>query len=1004
VNGDYNANRKLFGKVVWQRSSLSGVGKTMAKRTRLAFLVLAGGALVVTAQWAGIFAQATAPQQTAKDGAGAAADKDFYEKEVLPVLTANCHKCHADGKAKGGFSMIDRAGLLKGGDTGPAVSFDRPETSLFLQAINHKGDITMPPSPAGKLAQKDIDVLTKWVKAGVPGIVEKAVGAAVAKGNQITDQDRSYWAYQSPKRPVVPAVKNKAWVRNPVDAFILAGLEAKGLEPASPADRLALCRRVYFDLIGLPPTPEQIDAFVNDPAPDAYERLVDQLLASPHYGEKWARHWMDLVRYGETNGFEFDNLKPMIWRYRDYLIEAFNKDMPYDRFVREQIAGDQLPKVTADSLIATCYYRVGQWDSGAADRTLQKYEVLDSIMSTTGQVFLGISIGCARCHNHKGDPILQSDYYRMLAFFHNITDYGASKTRPVMAPADRVNYDRLMKEKQQQEIELARQIYQLEQRFAVALAEKKGLKVSDLPNSDMIELTYRFYRDTWEKLPDFDSLLPEREGDIANNYFSLAPALHQDAMGLVFEGKLKVLQDGQYTFDLESTDGARLIIDGKTILDRPDKGKQTESKKVQLHAGLLSVRLEYFNTYAAAQLKLEWSGPGVDKRSLTDVAGKEMIDLADLISKHGAEAVSEKAVKQYAKLNDDLQHSRQTKPSEVGIQVSAISESGKAPTYLFIRGNPVARGDLMKPGFPEVLLPGKPSELKGSRLELADWLTDPQNPLTARVMVNRLWQHHFGRGIVPTPNDFGKFGEMPTHQELLDWLATEFVAKGWKIKEMHKLLMTSNAYRMSSRANDKGMKADPANMLFWRYNMRRLTSEEVRDTMLSVSGRLNLKMFGPSVMPPIPREVLAGQARPGAGWKVSSPEEAARRSVYVHIKRSLLVPILAQFDQADTDQSCPVRFTTTVPTQALGLLNDEFSNEQAKLLAQRLKKESPQSVEEQARRAIRLATGRTPTAAEVNKDVAFIKNLREQNNLGEMEALRFYCLMVLNTNEFMYLD
>jgi hypothetical protein len=975
-----------------------------AKRMLIPLLVPAGAVFLLVAQLTSSLARTPPSAQKAKVGPAPGTDQAFFDKEVLPVLKANCHKCHADGKAKGGFSLADRAGLLKGGDLGPAISLERPHESLLLKAINHLDDLKMPPSPAAKLPQNEIDILTRWVKAGVPGLPEKSAIVAANKGPRITEEDRSYWAYQPPKRPAVPAVKNTNWVANPIDAFIIAGLEAKGLEPAPLADRLALCRRVYYDLIGLPPTPDEIDAFVNDKAPDAYERLVDKLLASPHYGEKWARHWLDLVRYGETNGFEFDQPKPFIWRYRDYVIEAFNKDMPYDQFVREQLAGDMLDKVTPNSLIATGYYRVGQWDSGAADRVLQKYEVLDSILGTTGQVFLGISIGCARCHNHKADPILQTDYYRLLAFFHNISDYGARINKKVVAVAERETAEKLLREKQDHELELAREIQQMEQRFAAALAAKKGLKVSDLRQPDLMDLSYRFYRDTWEKMPDFDTLLHETEGPLGGSYFSLAPASRSEAIGFVFEGKLKVLQAGTYTFDLESTDGARLIVDGKTVLDRPNKGKQSASNKVELRAGFLPVRLEYFNTIEQPQLKIEWSGPGIEGRSLTETSGQDKTDLASLIQTSGASVLTQKDRLAYTKLADELRQSLQTKADRFGIQVSAIVESGSAPTYLLIRGNPQVKGDPMEPGFPEVLVADKSAAGKGGRLALANWITDPQNPLTARVMVNRLWQHHFGRGIVPTPNDFGKQGESPTHQALLDWLANEFVAGGWKIKPLHKLIMTSSAYRMSSKAHEQGLKLDPSNLLFWRFNLRRLAAEEVRDSMLAISGKLNLKMFGPSVYPPISREVLAGQARPGTGWKPSPPDEAVRRSVYVHTKRSLLVPILAQFDQADTDASCPVRFTTTVPTQALGLLNDDFSNEQAKLFAERLKREVPGTLDEKVRRAIRLTTGRTPAEAEVAKDVAFIKDMQQQNSIAEMDALRLYCLLALNANEFIYLD
>jgi hypothetical protein len=745
-------------------------------RTRLAGVPAVAVALLLAAH-AGPRAQAPRAKSGALDGPSSAEQVRFFEQEVLPILKANCFKCHGNGKARGGLSLASRAGVLKGGDLGPAVSLTQPDDSVLLRAIHYQGGLKMPPD--GRLKPAAVATLTKWVRAGLP-YPDGGPAPVVAnpKGLRVTDADRDYWAYRPVRRPEPPAVKNRAWVRNPVDAFILAGLEAKGLSPNPEADRRALARRVHYDLTGLPPAPEEIDAFVNDPAPDAYERLLDRLLASPQYGEKWARHWLDLVRYGETNGFEFDRAKPFVWRYRDYVIDAFNRDLPYDQFVREQLAGDRLAAVTPRTLTATGFFLLGQWDDGAADRVLQRYEALDSILSTTGQVFLGMSLGCARCHDHKRDPIPQRDYYRLLAFFHNLGDLTGRKTQRV----------------------------------------------------------------------------------------------------------------------------------------RP-----------------------------------QGSGPPID--------------------------------------------------------VLAVSERGLAPTYVLLRGNPRAQGDRVEAGFPEVLVRGSGEKAPPEgRLALAIWLTDADNPLTARVLVNRLWQHHFGRGILPTPNDFGKLGEPPTHPELLDWLASEFVAGGWRIKRMHRLLMTSSAYRMSVRGNERALRLDPANTRFWRFNLRRLSAEEVRDSMLAVSGRLNLKMGGPSVYPPIPREVLAGQSRPGAGWKTSPPDEAARRSVYVHVKRSLLVPLLAQFDLADTDSSCPVRFTTTVSTQALGLLNGEFSSEQAAAFARRLTREAPAGLEAQVRRAIRLTTGRIPAAEEVADDIAFVNRLRRTEGLGEDEALRFYCLMLLNANEFIYLE
>jgi hypothetical protein len=414
----------------------------------LAALALPGfAALCLLTRPAGSGAQ----EKAAK--APSAAELAFYEKEVRPILEANCFKCHGGTKARGGLSLASRVGLLKGGDTGPAVSPRHPETSLLLKAVNYRGGLEMPPS--GKLPARHIETLTRWVKAGAPMPGGGAAAVAPAhKGLQVTAADRAYWAYHPVRRPAVPQVKAAAWVRNPIDAFILAGVEARGLSPAPPADRTALIRRVYYDLIGLPPTPAEIDAFLAESAAKpqaAYERLVDRLLRSPHYGEKWARHWLDIVRYAETNGFERDSAKPFAWRYRDYVIDAFNQDKPYDRFVREQLAGDLLDDGAPASLIATGYYRLGQWDDEPADRAQAKYDVLDGVVSTTAQAFLGMSVGCARCHDHNKDPIPQRDYYRLLAFFHNITDMNGKNTRRLQSAEDRLVQEKLRRERQQRE-------------------------------------------------------------------------------------------------------------------------------------------------------------------------------------------------------------------------------------------------------------------------------------------------------------------------------------------------------------------------------------------------------------------------------------------------------------------------------------------------------------------------------------------------------------------------
>jgi hypothetical protein len=469
--------------------------------------------------------------------------------------------------------------------------------------------------------------------------------------------------------------------------------------------------------------------------------------------------------------------------------------------VREQLAGDEMPGRSADTVIATGFYRLGLWDDEPADPQQARFDELDDWVTTTGQGFLGMTLNCARCHDHKRDPISQADYYRLLAFFADVPRYDNNR----------------------------------DTRSAVALT------------------------------------------------------------------------------------------------DITPPGRPTEATEPPARAAALSVN-----------------------------------------------------------------HCPVRPPD----------------TFVMVRGNAHSPGARVEPGFPAVLgfpppvlpKPGKGAASSGRRTVLADWVASPHNPLTARVFVNRLWQHHFGRGIVPTPNDFGKLGEPPTHPGLLDWLADEFVKGGWRLKRMHKLMMLSGAYQMSARGDEKGLRLDPANSLFGRFAMRRLTAEEVRDSILAASGRLNLKAGGPGVFPKIPREVLAGQSKPGDGWGTSSANEAARRSVYVYVKRSLLVPILSQHDQADTDSSCPVRYTTTVPTQALGMLNGEFTNEQAAGFAERLRREAPDDLAAQVRRAIRLTTGRQPADDEVRKDVAFVKDMQTKHGLSETAALRQYCLLALNANEFVYLD
>ncbi len=744
--------------------------------------------------------------------AAAPVSKVDFAREVQPVLAKRCFRCHGPDKAEAGLrlDLRERAFAKLESGSHALVAGSVAESELLKRVSSSEASERMPPE--GKpLTATEIGLIRRWIAEGAAWEV--------------------HWAFRQPVAVKPPVVRDRSWVRNPVDAFILNRLEQNGLAPAPAADKIALLRRAYYDLIGLPPTPAEADAFVADSSPTAYERVIDRLLDSPHYGEHWARHWLDVVRYAETNSFERDGAKPHAWRYRDYVIRALNADKPYDRFVREQLAGDELPDATRESMIATGYYRLGQWDDEPADRLLAKFDCLDDLVATTGQVFLGLTVNCARCHDHKIDPISQKDYYGLVAFFHNITPY-----------------------------------------------ETTG------PNIEV----------------------PLLAGDREREQFRAST-------------------------------------------------REFNEKRRQAQAELAALTQE---------LRARFPAKTPSPR-----------ELAEWIKQHGAGVVGEQRFKHYRELqNVPAPHEAAADSGRLRVRRYRI---GPAPPGTHSCSSGAIRAcwarDSSRPfrgfstrGHRETSAPPQAkSHSSGRRLTLANWIASPDNPATARVMVNRIWQHHFGRGIVRSPNNFGYLGDRPTHPELLDWLAAEFVKNGWHLKALHRLIMTSSAYRMSSGANPAALARDPANDLFWRFDMRRLSAEEIRDSIHTLSGRLNSKMYGPSIFPEISAEVLAGQSVPGAGWGKSTPQEQARRSIYIHVKRSLMTPILVDFDVADNDSSCAVRFTTTQPTQALAMLNGAFVHSQAAELAQRLRREAGTDPTAQVRLALRLALVHPPDPASV---------------------------------------
>ena len=634
---------------------------------------------------------------------------------------------------------------------------------------------------------------------------------------------------------------------------------------------------MHYDLVGLPPTVAEVARFEATPSDEAYSELIDSLLESPQHGEHWARYWLDLVRYAETNSYERDGAKPFVWRYRDYVIRSFNENKPFDQFLKEQLAGDELDEVTSDSLIATGYYRLGLWDDEPVDRETAFYDGLDDVVGTTAQTFLGLTMNCARCHDHKLDPIPQTDYYSFLSFFRNVKHYG------------------------------------------------------------------------------------DRSGDsvAANSLRDLSPPELLAAHAVELEAhKAKIATFTQQITEFEEQMTPHL------------KGGEIDDFKSE------AVRM-------------------------------------DVLRKHIGEYLTQENWDGYGRLRHQRQVLRENPPRSSGIAL-VVKENGKdaPPTHLLIRGSAHAEGDVVEPRFPSVLTDTLPvvhvpanGQSTGRRRALAEWMVSPENPLTARVIANRVWQWHFGRGIVKSSNNLGLQGDAPTHPELLDWLASELVEHHWDLRHLHRLILHSNTYRMSSRGQDAALAADPLNDQFWRFDMRRLRAEEIRDTILTVEGTLNLEtMFGPSVYPKIEQEVLAGQSVPGSGWEQNSPAGQTRRSIYVHLKRSLTVPLLAAFDVADSDSVCPVRFATTQPTQALSMLNSVLLNDAAATSAQRVREQVGDDPAKCVAAMLKRTLQREPTEKEIARGVKLIADLREKSQLSAEDALRYYCLMALNLNEFVYLD
>ncbi len=755
----------------------------------------------------------------------AAAEPDnLFATRVQPVLKQHCLGCHGEGETFGKLDLRTREGLLRGGQRGPAIVLGAASKSLLVAMIEHRAEPVMPPEKEKRLAAESIDALRRWIDAGAPWGQDQA-----AAGPKWSYQPEDLWAFQPVKRHPAPAVA-------PIDFFLDRKLRERGLEPAPPADRVTLIRRATYDLTGLPPSPEEVDAFEKDQSPDAFERVVERLLASPGYGERWGRHWLDVVRYADSDGYSNDYERPNAWRYRDYVIRSFNQDKPYDRFILEQIAGDELDPGDPESLVATGFLRMGPWEhTGMSVEAVTRQMFLDDVTHNTAATFLALTLNCARCHDHKFDPLPTRDYYRWQAVFANTV---------------------------------------FDQRPA----------------------PFR----QWEKHPGLEAGLAGMQEVIRRN----------DAKIAGYDETVK-----------------------QTVLK-----KHGVARVQDLPAGVL----------AEALRKKDSVSPEEFERLKVYQKRRELY---------------RRSVDRYRQL------------------AYSVKNQGGAETYVLVGGNLRSPGEKVSPAAPGVAggveIPGA---MEGRRLALARWIASPSNPLTARVMVNRIWHYHFGKGLAATPNNFGKMGKRPTHPELLDWLAGYFVETGWSVKQMHRLMLRSAAYRRGSRpADPRAAEVDPDNQLLSYFSPRRLEAEELRDSILAVAGELSPDAGGPGTLPEINEDVavqprhIMGTLAPA--WRPSATRrERNRRTIYTYQKRSLVDPMVEVFNGPSLEESCERRDASNVPTQVFALFNGKFAHDMSLALAARIEKLWGDR-EQQIEHAFRLAYGRPPGEGERRLAIAHLEKM-----------------------------
>jgi len=905
----------------------------------------------------------------------------FFESKIRPIFVTRCASCHGEKVQMAGLKLTDPDGFFRGADNGPIVVKGDPAASRIIKAISYEAPIKMPPT--GKLDESEIQALKLWVQMGAPWPTGPST---VAPARSAWDPKRtSHWAFQPVRNYNPPSVHECGWVQTPIDQFVLAQLERHELEPAPPADKLTLLRRAKFDLHGLVPTEDEIQEFLSDTAPGAFERLVDRLLASPRYGEQWGRHWLDVARYADSTGKDEDVSFDASWRYRDYVIDAFNHDLSYDQFVREQLSGDLMPadqpgRLNTRGIIATGFLALGPRAMAQIDKVREVYDTVDEQIDTTSRAFMALSVACARCHDHKFDPISTKDYYSLASIFASTKNYeshGSMLSEMYLSPLASQEVYNQYKEHQDQiktkQLEIdaivdpavarflakelrprlpdymiaARRVY-LEGATVTEVARKGGLQEKTLkkwvdylkPNDE-----FRPYLDRWYRADS--SNLRERAEECGRVYDVPFHPYYEKLM--------------QWEQDVN-----KAIEQGKGLPKKPGFGE------IDLKA--VEERFFFEVAFGKGPFALEAS----EKDALLSAEERERLIAL-------------------RKELETLQKSAPAKPP----MANAVTDGEIVEQHVFLRGNHNNPGEIVPKQFPVILAGDHQASIQqgSGRKELGEWLASPNHRLTARVMANRIWQWHFGEGLVRTPDNFGLTGEAPTHPELLDWLARQFVQNGWSIKAMHRLIMLSSVYQLSRNATNEALAADPENRLYSRFAVRRLTVEEMRDSILALDGALNLTMGGKV-------GVLSREEKYDKEALVD-PDKERRRSVYISYSRNKLPHTFNLFDFADSTASVGKRNETNIAPQALFMMNSEFINERARSFAKYLLAEVSLNDTARIERAYRVALARDPSPEELSDDLTYIQTYTQRFGAGpssSLDAWRSWCHVLISSNEFNYVN